>query len=196
MIRDAVLVAGTMSISPDTPAPPVNVPGAGDLHATLKTSLGDIKIKLHEKEAPRTVANFVALASGTVEWSDRGKKTSRPLYSGTIFHRVIPDFMIQGGDPEGTGRGGPGYRFADEIHASLSHDGPGVLSMANAGPSTNGSQFFITLKATNWLDGKHAVFGRVVAGQDVVEAIGAVDRDRSDKPRKDVTITEIAISRG
>ena len=184
-----------MNLNPDTPAPALDVPGDGELRATLKTSMGDITVVLYEKEAPRTVANFVALATGKVEWSDKGKKTTRPLYSNTIFHRVIPDFMVQAGDPEGTGRGGPGYRFGDEIHSSLSHDRPGILSMANAGPSTNGSQFFITEAATPHLDGKHAVFGAVVDGIDVAHSIATVDRDGNDKPLKDVTMNEIAIFR-
>ena len=184
-----------MSLNPDTPAPPVDVPGDGELRATLKTSLGDITVKLYEKEVPRTVANFVALATGKVEWQDGFEKTTKPLYSGTIFHRVIPDFMVQAGCPKGNGTGGPGYKFADEIDRSLSHDGPGILSMANAGPSTNGSQFFITEKATPWLDGKHAIFGRVVEGQDVVHAIATTDRDPRDRPRKDVELREIVVFR-
>ena len=148
--------------TPDSPAPPIEelVPGDGQLRATFKTSMGDITVELYEKDAPRTVANFVGLATGAVEWTDpSGNKTKRPLYSGTIFHRVIPDFMIQGGDPQGDGRGGPGYRFGDEISPNRKHDRPGMLSMANAGPGTNGSQFFLTEIATPWLDGKHAVFG-------------------------------------
>ena len=162
-------------VQPDTPAPPANVtvPGQGQLYARLKTSMGDLLVQLYEAEAPRTVANFVALATGNVEWKDpkTGQKTNRPLYSGTIFHRVIPEFMIQGGDPEGTGRGGPGYRWGDEINRSLRHDKPGVLSMANAGPNTNGSQFFITEVPTPWLDGKHAVFGKVTKGLELVGKI-------------------------
>ena len=155
-----------------TPAPPVDLPGSGKLHARFVTSMGAIECVLHEKETPKTVANFVALATGKVEWTrPNGSKTRDPLYSGTVFHRVIPDFMIQGGCPEGTGRGGPGWRFGDEIVASLRHDGPGVLSMANAGPGTNGSQFFITEVETPWLDGKHTVFGKVTKGADLVPKI-------------------------
>jgi cyclophilin family peptidyl-prolyl cis-trans isomerase len=142
-------------------------------YALFDTSLGTIVIRLFEKEAPKTVANFIGLAEGTTEFRDpkTGKKETRPFYDGLTFHRVIPDFMIQGGCPLGTGTGDPGYRFADEFHASLKHDGPGKLSMANSGPNTNGSQFFITHVVTQWLDGKHTVFGQVTKGQDIVDAI-------------------------
>jgi peptidyl-prolyl cis-trans isomerase A (cyclophilin A) len=156
----------------DTPAQPVNIPGEGQLMARFITSMGNIDVKLHEDLTPRTVANFVALATGTVEWrTPSGQMSSDPLYTGTVFHRVIPDFMIQGGCPEGTGTGGPGYRFADEFHPTLRHDGPGILSMANAGPGTNGSQFYITEVPTPWLDGKHSVFGKVTAGGGLVAQI-------------------------
>jgi peptidyl-prolyl cis-trans isomerase A (cyclophilin A) len=158
--------------SKDTPAPPVNVPGSGRLHARFVTSAGDIEVALHEKEAPRTIANFVALATGTVEWTrPDGTKTKDPLYTGTVFHRVIPEFMIQGGCPKGNGTGGPGWQFKDECTSNLRHDGPGVLSMANAGPGTNGSQFFLTEVATPWLDGKHTVFGKVTKGVDLIPKI-------------------------
>jgi len=160
-----------MALSPDTPAPPLNVPGDGALMARFVTSMGDIEAELYEEQVPRTVANFVALATGAVEWSRRGQTTSEPLYKDLVFHRVIPDFMIQGGCPEGTGRGGPGYRFGDEIDPSLRHTGPGILSMANAGPNTNGSQFFICEVATPWLDGKHAVFGKVTKNVGLVPRI-------------------------
>jgi len=168
------------------------------LYATLKTSMGDIVIQLHEDRAPKTVDNFVGLASGTKEWTDTktGEKMKKPLYNGTIFHRVIPGFMIQGGDPLGNGMGGPGYRFADEFHPDLRHTKGGVLSMANAGPNTNGSQFFITLAPTLHLDGRHSVFGEVVKGQEVVVAIGNTPRDPRDRPLKEVVIKEIVISRG
>ena len=180
----------------DTPAPPVSVPGEGALHADLVTSMGKIVVLLHEAEAPRTVANFVALASGTVEWTGPdGKATMRKLYDGSIFHRVIDGFMLQGGDPKGNGTGGPGYRFSDEIHPDLRHDKPGILSMANAGPGTNGSQFFITQVPTAWLDGKHTVFGRVVAGMDVVNAIAKVPTGAQDRPRQDVVIESVTIRR-
>ncbi len=170
----------------------------GPLYATIKTSMGDIVVHLFDDKAPKTVANFVDLATGKKEWTDpkTGQKTNRPLYNGTIFHRVIPDFMIQGGDPLGNGTGGPGYRFEDEFNADLRHSKPGILSMANAGPNTNGSQFFITVKATPWLDGRHSVFGEVVKGQEVVNAIVNAPRDPRDKPLKDVVIKEIVISRG
>jgi peptidyl-prolyl cis-trans isomerase A (cyclophilin A) len=148
---------------------------ADPIHATFATSLGDIVVRLMPDRAPKTVENFVALAEGTKEWSDprSGQKVKRPLYDGTVFHRVIPDFMIQGGDPLGNGTGGPGYRFADEIGPANRFDRPGLLAMANAGPNTNGSQFFIVTKKAgcDWLNGKHTVFGTVVKGMDVAHAI-------------------------
>jgi peptidyl-prolyl cis-trans isomerase A (cyclophilin A) len=170
----------------------------GPVYATLKTSMGEIVILLFEDKAPKTVANFVALATGAKEWTDpkTNEKVKRPLYNGTIFHRVIPGFMIQGGDPLGNGTGGPGYRFEDEFHPDLKHSKAGILSMANAGPNTNGSQFFITYKATPWLDGRHSVFGEVVKGQNVVDAIGNVARDSRDRPVKEIIIKEVVITRG
>src|SRR5882724_10168186 len=170
----------------------------GPLYATLKTSMGDIVVQLFDDKAPKTVANFVGLASGAKEWTDpkTREKVKRPLYNGTIFHRVIPGFMIQGGDPLGNGTGGPGYRFEDEFNPDLKHSKPGMLSMANAGPNTNGSQFFIIHKATPWLDGKHSVFGEVVKGQNVVDAIANVPRDFRDRPIKEVVLQEVIISRG
>jgi peptidyl-prolyl cis-trans isomerase A (cyclophilin A) len=170
----------------------------GPVYATLKTNMGDIVIQLFEDKAPKTVANFVDLATGAKEWTDpkTKEKVKRPLYNGTIFHRVIPGFMIQGGDPLGNGTGGPGYRFEDEFNPDLKHSKPGILSMANAGPNTNGSQFFITHKATPDLDGRHSVFGEVVKGQEVVIAIANVPRDFSNRPIKDVVLKEVVITRG
>ncbi|MGH7827608.1 MAG: peptidylprolyl isomerase [Candidatus Binatia bacterium] len=170
----------------------------GPLYATLKTNMGDIVVELFADRAPKTVANFVELATGNKEWTDpkTREKVKRPLYNGTIFHRVIPGFMIQGGDPLGNGTGGPGFRFADEFHPQLKHSKAGILSMANAGPNTNGSQFFITRKATPWLDGRHSVFGEVVKGQAVVDSIANVSRDPRDRPMKDIVLQEVIISRG
>ena len=171
----------------------------GPLYATLKTSVGDIVVLLYEDKAPKTVANFVGLATGEKEWTDPRtgeKKKGVPLYKGVVCHRVIKDFMVQCGDPTGTGRGGPGYNFADEFHPDLKHIKPGILSMANAGPNTNGSQFFITHKATPWLDNKHSVFGEVVKGQDVANAMATVPMGPGDKPRTDIVLKEVVISRG
>ncbi|MBI5489135.1 MAG: peptidylprolyl isomerase [Deltaproteobacteria bacterium] len=178
--------------------PPIQVPGNGELRALLATTLGEIEIRLFEKEAPNTVANFVGLATGTIAWKDpkSGQEVKgRSLYAGTIFHRVIPQFMIQGGDPQGDGRGGPGYRFADEIAPGLKHDRPGRLSMANSGPGTNGSQFFITEVPTPWLDGKHAIFGEVVRGMDVVKKIVAAPRGPGDRPQPAISINDVKVYR-
>lgn len=165
------------------------------MYAVFKTSKGDITCVLYQKQAPITVDNFVGLATGTKEWKDpkSGKPSKTPLYSGTIFHRVIPKFMIQGGDPLGMGIGGPGYKFNDEIDPSLDFSKTGVLAMANAGPNTNGSQFFITVAPTPWLNGHHTIFGQVIKGQEVVDAISNVDRDSNDKPDEPVVIKEILV---
>jgi peptidyl-prolyl cis-trans isomerase A (cyclophilin A) len=168
------------------------------LRARFNTSEGAFTVQFFEAEAPNTVANFVGLAEGTKEWTDprTGKKVTRRFYDGLIFHRVIAGFMIQGGDPLGTGVGGPGYKFGDEFHPSRRHSKAGILSMANAGPGTNGSQFFITLAPTDWLDNKHSVFGEVVEGMDVVSKIGNVATSKpGDRPLKNVTIQSVDILR-
>ena len=168
------------------------------LYAIFDTSEGQIVCRLFEKDAPKTVQNFVELAEGKREWThpvSRHKSKNR-LYDGTIFHRVIPDFMIQGGDPAGTGFGGPGYQFEDETKGSPhKFDRPGKLAMANAGPNTNGSQFFLTVAPTTWLTGKHTIFGEVAEGQSVVEKISKVPRDRQDKPLKPVEVKSLKIER-
>ena len=167
--------------------------------ATIHTNLGDININLFPDHAPKTVRNFTGLAEGTQEWTDPKvkAKSTAPLYNGTIFHRVIPGFMIQGGDPLGTGTGGPGYRFDDEPHPELTFDKPYLLAMANAGPNTNGSQFFITVAPTTWLNFKHTIFGEVAdqPSRDVVDAIAAVETGAQDRPKQDVVIESITITR-
>ncbi len=178
--------------------PEIEVEGDGELRADLVTSEGKITVRLHEQKAKNTVKNFVGLASGKIEWTDpeSGETTSRPLYDGTVFHRVIPNFMIQGGDPLGRGTGGPGYRFKDEFHATLRHHKPGVLSMANSGPNSNGSQFFLTEVATPWLDNKHSVFGEVIDGMDVVKKIARVPTNPvNNRPHTDVVLEQVSVYR-
>ena len=166
-------------------------------YAIFETSQGSIVCRLFEKEAPQTVANFIGLADGSKEFTDpkTSKKAKRPFFDGLTFHRVIPDFMIQGGCPLGTGTGGPGYRFADEFHRGLRHDAAGKLSMANSGPNTNGSQFFLTVAPTPWLDNKHTIFGEIVEGQDVATKISTLPRDASDRPRTPVILQHVTIER-
>jgi peptidyl-prolyl cis-trans isomerase A (cyclophilin A) len=167
-------------------------------YAVFDTSEGKIVCRLFEKDAPKTVQNFIDLAEGTREWTHptSRKKSKDRLYDGTIFHRVIPEFMIQGGDPAGTGMGGPGYQFEDETKGS-SHrfDKKGKLAMANAGPNTNGSQFFITLVPTEWLTGKHTIFGEVVEGQEVADKIVTLPQNRQNKPNTDVVLKSVVIER-
>lgn len=172
------------------------VPGEGQLVAILHTNLGDVEVELYEDRAPNTVANFVGLAMGTKTWKDpeTGELRRDPYYDGVIFHRIIKGFMIQGGDRTGTGRGGPGYQFADEFHPELRHTGPGILSMANAGPGTNGSQFFICETATPHLDGRHAVFGKA-RNEDLVVKIASVPTARGDRPIDPVTINKVTVKR-
>jgi len=155
--------------------------------AVFDTTEGTFKVKLFAEQAPKTVENFIGLADGS--------KTGKPFYNGLIFHRVIPNFMIQGGCPEGSGRGGPGYKFADEFHPSLKHSKKGMLSMANSGANTNGSQFFVTVAETSWLDSKHSIFGEVVEGYDVVDKISKVPKSAQDRPLKDVVLRTVTIEK-
>jgi peptidyl-prolyl cis-trans isomerase A (cyclophilin A) len=168
------------------------------LYAHFTTSEGNFTARLFDAETPNTVANFTGLADGSKEWTDprSGQRVKQPYFNGTIFHRVIADFMIQGGDPLGQGTGGPGYNFADEFHPTLRHSKAGILSMANHGPNTNGGQFFITLVPTPWLDDKHSVFGEVVEGMDVVKKIGGTATTKpGDRPVKPITIQAVTIER-
>ena len=165
--------------------------------AHFTTTEGNFSVQLFDDLAPKTVANFTGLAEGTIEWTDprTGKRSKTPYYDGTVFHRVIDGFMIQGGDPLGQGTGGPGYKFADEFHAKAKHTKAGILSMANAGPNTNGGQFFITLDATPWLDNKHSVFGEVISGMDVVSKIGSTKTAPGDRPVKPISIETVTIEK-
>lgn len=180
----------------------INTTTGGNVYAMIKVTkageaMGSMKIQLFNKLAPKTVANFVDLAEGKKEFTDARtqEKKMKPYYDGIIFHRVINNFMIQTGDPTGTGMGGPGYQFADEFHPELRHDKAGMLSMANAGPGTNGSQFFITLTATPHLDDRHTVFGEVVEGLDVVKAIGSTATGAQDKPTEEIKMESVKIIR-
>nr|WP_255430281.1 peptidylprolyl isomerase [Streptomonospora sp. PA3] len=163
----------------------------------MNTTQGTIVVKLFAEQAPETVENFIGLAEGTKQWIDptTGKPSTAPLYNGTIFHRVIDGFMIQGGDPLGNGRGGPGYKFKDEFDPSLKFDRPYLLAMANAGPNTNGSQFFITVGTPDWLNRKHTIFGEVVSGTEIVDKISKVATNAQDRPLEDVAITSVEIER-
>ncbi|MFZ5440908.1 MAG: peptidylprolyl isomerase [Myxococcota bacterium] len=169
-----------------------------DLYAKFDTTEGVIVVRLFPKDAPKTVENFVGLATGEKAWTDPAtgeQKKNTPLYDGTIFHRCIKDFMVQGGDPLGRGTGGPGYRFEDEFQSGRRFDRPGLLAMANAGPNTNGSQFFITVVPTSWLNNKHTIFGEVVQGQDVVERVAnLIPKGPGDRPKTDVVIKKLTIS--
>jgi peptidyl-prolyl cis-trans isomerase A (cyclophilin A) len=168
------------------------------LYAHFTTSEGNFTARLFDAETPNTVANFSGLADGSKEWTDprTGRKVKQPYFNGTVFHRVIEGFMIQGGDPLGQGTGGPGYTFGDEFHPKLRHSKAGILSMANRGPNTNGGQFFITLAATPWLDDKHSVFGEIVEGMDVVKKIGGTATSKpGDRPLKPITVETVRIEK-
>lgn len=190
--------SNTVTMNPtSTPTPTtISTSSATGNYAVIKTTAGDIKVKLFVAQAPKTVANFIGLATGTKDWKDpkTGKTMSgTSLYNGTIFHRVIKDFMIQGGDPLGQGIGGPGYQFADEFDTTLNFDKPYLLAMANSGANTNGSQFFITVIPTPWLNQKHTIFGEVVEGQKIVDAIATTATGAQDKPVQDIKINQIEI---
>jgi len=170
---------------------------AKEKKAIIFTSEGEITVKLFPEETPKTVENFIGLSTGKKEWKDpqSGKQIKgKPLYNSTTFHRVIPDFMIQGGDPLKNGTGGPGYQFEDEANPKVKFDHPGILAMANSGPATNGSQFFITVKPTPWLDGKHTIFGEVVKGMDVVEKISKLPTEAQNAPKTPVVIKKIKVT--
>src|ERR1700758_2472397 len=174
------------------------MPQTPGTYATFNTTEGKITVRLFEADAPVTVKNFIDLAEGKKEWTHPGTnaKSTNKLFDGTVFHRVIPNFMIQGGDPTGTGMGGPGYRFQDETKGSPHNfDKPGKLAMANSGPNTNGCQFFITVAATPWLTGNHTIFGEVVEGQDIADKISKLPKNRQDKPLQDVSVKTVKIER-
>lgn len=194
-LTDNVIVNNQFKTQMNSPTPTISPIENLPTSATINTSLGQITLKLFPQKAPLAVENFVGLATGSKTWINpkTGQEVSGPLYKDIIFHRVIKDFMIQGGDPLGNGMGGPGYSFKDEFDKTLVFDKKGILAMANSGPNTNGSQFFITLVPTPWLNGKHTIFGQVVSGMDVVEKIGNVETDSQDKPVVDVVIKSIDI---
>lgn len=201
MRQSIVLGLGIITILANSLMAEVNVEkykNQKGMFAVFNTTKGDFVCELYPNKAPKTVDNFVGLAEATKEFTDpqTGAKKKKKYYDGLIFHRVIPQFMIQGGCPLGQGTGGPGYTFEDEVGTGLSFDGPGVLAMANAGPGTNGSQFFITVAATPWLTNKHTIFGRVVEGQDIVNAISNAPRGRNDRPNEDIHINTLVIVRG
>ncbi|KKT48766.1 MAG: Peptidyl-prolyl cis-trans isomerase [Candidatus Collierbacteria bacterium GW2011_GWC2_44_18] len=194
IITPSPTIINTPELTPTT----MSTPSAKITEATaiIKTSKGDITIELFPKSAPKTVTNFIGLSKGTIDWTNpkTGQKISgKPLYEGTIFHRVIKDFMIQGGDPLGTGTGDPGYRFADEFDPSLNFSEPYMLAMANSGPNTNGSQFFITVVSTTWLNNKHTIFGKVTKGKEVVDAIVSAPTSAGYKPITDISIKSIDV---
>lgn len=170
-----------------------------DLYAKFETTEGAIVVRLFPKDAPKTVENFVGLATGEKDWVHPGtgeKMKGKALYDGTVFHRCIKDFMIQGGDPLGRGTGGPGFKFEDEFQSGRRFDRPGLLAMANAGPGTNGSQFFITVTPTSWLNNKHTIFGEVVSGQNLVERMAnVIPKDGNDRPKTEIAIKKLTISK-
>jgi peptidyl-prolyl cis-trans isomerase A (cyclophilin A) len=194
LMMSVLFLIASISSSAGEKADWQQIPG---IYAEFDTTMGKFVCRLFSDAAPKTVANFIGLAEGTKEFTDpvTGKNMKKPFYDGLIFHRVIPNFMIQGGDPTGTGRGGPGYRFEDEFHHTLHFDRPGKLAMANSGPNTNGSQFFITTAPTTWLDGRHSIFGEVIEGQDIVEKISNAERNNQDRPQQDIVIKKVIIRR-
>ena len=195
----ACLVAGPAMAKKKTPSKEklmADVQQGKDLYATFDTSMGTIVVQLFTKAAPKTVENFVALATGVKAWKDpeSGQQVKKPLYDGTVFHRVIPNFMIQGGDPLGNGTGGPGYKFEDEFGSGKTFDKPGLLAMANSGPNTNGSQFFITEIPTTWLNNHHTIFGEVVRGIEIVQQIGHAPAGPGNRPNTPIVLKHVTIS--